>query len=186
MQFDLILSLAAHLPAVLGSALPAHAGLSARAVTSSAADECGVLEVMPVPAGEDAAHYRKCLRHPLEGVDLSELEHARRPTDEPSELESPPDDGAPDWILKAITKREDAPGHLFGKRDCYYWEGYGCSRRWGGNQKYCWKRCGVVYELGFWCWTAADGGGGPWLSCTIAAQCNPLRVSASCGGDCSC
>ncbi|KAJ1323469.1 hypothetical protein MN608_11624 [Microdochium nivale] len=63
------------------------------------------------------------------------------------------------------------------KRDCFYDAPYGC------HEGYCWKQCGVQGS-GQWCWTATNGGLGPWIGCSQASQCNAQQDCGVGPADC--
>ena len=131
-------------------------------------EECGNLGVMPVPEGADPSKYRHCLRHPS-GHDLG-------PT-EPNSFDG----------TQGLSRREDSPANVLGKRACWKGRSYGCSSGNSQDKWFCWKRCGSDYNAGQWCWLAADRGNGPWLTCSVDDQCDERIIqNIGCGGACSC
>lgn len=90
------------------------------------------------------------------------------------DVSEPPDDGR-----GTIPATELGTGNRLFARDCWFGVPYGCSQ----EKKRCWRTCGSAGE---WCWLAADGGSGPWLSCTRDSQCSPQATPGTgCGkGDC--
>ena len=58
---------------------------------------------------------------------------------------------------------------------------YGC------DQGFCWKVCAAGGE---WCWTASNGGFGPWITCSTYSDCGDDAEQFPCGTggcqDCGC
>ncbi|KXJ89963.1 hypothetical protein Micbo1qcDRAFT_205587 [Microdochium bolleyi] len=71
----------------------------------------------------------------------------------------------PNNIRKCKEHPKGSATAALAKRDCFYDAPYGC------HEGYCWKQCGVQGS-GQWCWTASNGGFGPWIGCSTNAQCN--------------
>ncbi|KAF2142699.1 uncharacterized protein K452DRAFT_307639 [Aplosporella prunicola CBS 121167] len=126
------------------------------AAVSDTAAECGSLGVMSIdniPEDVDAANVRKCANHPL---------GRNRPL---AETSLGPMEDSNDTSVEAPSLQA---------RDCWFGAEYGCTKG------YCWRTCGTVGK-GTWCWTASDGGTGPWYTCKTYSDCNK---SQPCGKNC--
>jgi len=145
-------------------------------------EECGDLGIMPIPDGADPSLYRKCLLHPLGNINPTKDDEGSNIAPSIPDLEGKVWPQEQDELMEAISRLEDSPNNVLAIRSCWYTSWYGC------KDGYCWSRCGCCPELtGYWCWTAADRGRGPWLRCSRNDQCNPfLSETIACGGGCSC
>ena len=146
------------------------------AAVSNAAAECGDLGVMPsyraeeIPKGVVAEEIRTCANHPLgreRHLDTASLAPKEADEREPSEINFTPADAV------------KSEANVLEERTCEYDAPYGCSKG------YCWKVCGGGGE---WCWTAANGGLGSWLTCTTWNDCGQITYACGRGlcDDCGC
>lgn len=140
----------------------------------SAESICGELGVMrsnanELPENVSPKDVRMCAKHP----------YGRNRTLDLSEGASLP---------PAYTNEQSQAGNASGsdvrhinERDCSFQSPYGCS------QGRCWKTCD---QGGKWCWTAAEGGYGPWKKCTTWADCgtdeDAFGCGRLCGEECGC
>lgn len=134
----------------------------------SAESICGELGVMRFNASELPDHVspnnvRMCAKHP----------HGRNRTLDLSEGASLPPAYAKTQSLASNATSSDVR-HL-NERGCCLGSPYGCSRGW------CWKVCD---QGGKWCWTAAEGGYGPWKKCASYADCGTDEDDFGCGHWC--
>ncbi|KAK2764264.1 hypothetical protein FQN54_008956 [Arachnomyces sp. PD_36] len=170
MKFNIALLFAAtQVAGVFSAALPAENNAASNAI-----EECGDLGVMrsyraeELPKGVVAEEIRTCSNHPLgrerhlERASLAPKEADER---EPSEMGWSPNNSNGLETLEQRACEHDAP--------------YGCS------DGYCWKVCGGAGE---WCWTAANGGLGDWLTCSQWNDCGQHTYFCGRGfcDDCGC
>ncbi|KAB2571286.1 hypothetical protein DBV05_g10042 [Lasiodiplodia theobromae] len=136
------------------------------AVPDDAAAECGSLGVMSledVPEDALAGEVRKCADHPL-GNNRPFGGTSLAPLDDSDDFDDSDDSG------NSTDVSADASG--LQARDCWYGSEYGCT------DGYCWKTCG---DGGRWCWTANNGGNGPWRTCASWRDC---KKKFDCGKNC--
>jgi hypothetical protein len=167
MKFNAAILFAAHIAGAFSATVP----------NAAAIEECGDLGVMPslraeeLPEGVVLEKFRTCREHPL-GNDL----HLERASLAPMGADENEPEVDPDLTPNPTPTVIDA----LEKRACETKAPYGCS------DGYCWKVCGGAGE---WCWTAANGGFGDWLTCNQWNDCGTVtyacsRLCDSCG--CSC
>lgn len=128
-----------------------------------AAARCGSLGIMSlddIPEDARAGNVRKCAGHPL---------GHNRPFEGTSF--APMDDSAETAVASTNTSNLQ-------ERACWFDSEYGCTK------KFCWKVCG---NGGKWCWTASNGGYGPWRTCSSYHDCKKsFPCGKGCGSDCGC
>lgn len=109
---------------------------------------------------------------------LSLSEYAPGGPPESISVRDAPEDNDGRGTIPATSLASSGAHRLF-TRACYFGTPYGCSQ----DKKRCWRNCGPAGE---WCWLAADGGSGPWLSCSADSQCSPeVTPGSGCGkGSC--
>jgi hypothetical protein len=136
--------------------------------------ECGRLGVMEVPEGAEENTIRHCLEHPRFGDSTFHPVPARVSDQERLNAAE----------LRGSSGADEAVNELFSKKTSACLKG---SRQFGCKDGTCWRACG---SSGNWAWLTAKYGVGPWLKCSIDAQCDyGIGVSSgegceSCGCDC--
>lgn len=53
-------------------------------------------------------------------------------------------------------------------------------KTYGCQDGYCWEACGQ-HGSNQWCWTAASGGSGDWITCSADSDCNWPELSSKYG-----
>jgi hypothetical protein len=151
-------------------ALAASVMASPASMEAALEQECGNLGVMKLETsqmeGVDPTNIRHCLEHPL-GMKAPSFD-----------LE---DRGMTDVHARENEGDQSAELVDLSTRACYTGLSPG-----GCYQGYCWKKCDLA-QLGYWCWTASNGGAGNWHTCTSDLEC---LITEACGagncGSCGC
>lgn len=142
--------------------------------------ECGELGVMEVPDGMLESEVRHCASHPS-ALDPSLMPDFAALAEKEAQLA-----GVGRRSKHGRTSSADrATTDIFGRSTQACWYG---SDQYGCKDNSCWTTCG---SYGQWCWRAEGNGSGPWIKCSVDAQCSfdigscSTGSCAACGCSCS-
>lgn len=129
---------------------------------------------MEVEEGHLESEVRHCLNHPTRGPPNFDAIAA-------SLGEERVVDAAVPRGMRGRSSVND-PTNIFSRDSLTCWYN---SEQFGCSDNSCWRICG---STGNWCWIAEGDGSGPWIKCSIAAQCDWNIGSCSKGscGACGC